>query len=85
MAFKPNGIKVGTSILTQDTTVGNLNFFKCAEGFLESFPQSVYQLSLVLRTISGEEWKVFLMIQQRIDILTNRDSFITIYFVSIFQ
>ena len=67
MAFKPNGIKVGTSILTQDTTVGNLNFFKCAEGFLESFPQSVYQLSLVLRTISGEEWKVFYMIQQLID------------------
>ena len=59
MAFKPNGIKVGTSILNQDTTVGNLNVFKCAEGFLESFPQSVYQLSLVLRTVSGEELTVF--------------------------
>ena len=54
MAFKPAGFKVGGSILNQDTTIGNLNFFKCAEGFLESFPQSVYQLSLVLRTISGE-------------------------------
>ena len=59
MAFKPNGVKVGGSMLNQDTTVGNLNFFKCAEGFLESFPQSVYQLSLVIRTAPGKILKVF--------------------------
>ena len=45
-------------MLNQDTTVGNLNFFKCAEGFLESFPQSVYQLSLVIRTAPGKILKV---------------------------
>ena len=58
MAFKPDGVKVGGSILNQDTTIGNLNFFKCAEGFLESFPQSVYQLSLVIRTVPGKKLKV---------------------------
>ena len=58
MAFKPDGVKVGGSILNQDTTIGNLNFFKCAEGFLESFPQSVYQLSLVIRTVPGKKFKV---------------------------
>ena len=58
MAFKPDGIEVGGSILNEDTTIGNLNFFKCAEGFLESFPQSVYQLSLVIRTVPGKKLKV---------------------------
>ena len=61
MAFKPNGVKVGGSMLNQDTTVGNLNFFKCAEGFLESFPQSVYQLSLVIRTAPGTILKVLIL------------------------
>ena len=57
MAFKPNGFYLGGTKLTKDTTIGNLNFFKCAEGFLESFPQSIYQLSIVLRTAKGN-WLV---------------------------
>ena len=61
MAFKPAGFKVGGSILNQDTTIGNLNFFKCAEGFLESFPQSVYQLSLIIRTVPGKILKVLIL------------------------
>ena len=28
---------------------GNVNFFKASEGYLESFPQAVYQLSIAMR------------------------------------
>ena len=50
MAFYPQGFKVQGVLLQPDATNGNINFFKCAEGYLESYPQSVYQLSLVFRT-----------------------------------
>ena len=50
MAFRPNGIEVNGVLLRSDTTTGNLNFYKGIEGFLESFPQSIYQLSLLFRS-----------------------------------
>ena len=50
MAFKPNGIEVQGVLLKSDTTIGNLNFYKSVEGFLEAFPQSIYQISIVLRS-----------------------------------
>ena len=50
MAFYPKGFKVQGVLLQPDATNGNINFYKSAEGFLEAWPQSVYQMSLVLRT-----------------------------------
>ena len=35
-----------------DSTTGNVNFFRSIEGFAEALPQSVYQLSIMMRT----EW-----------------------------
>merc|ERR1712136_356381 len=35
-----------------DSTTGNCNFFRSMEGFAEALPQSVYQLSIMMRT----EW-----------------------------
>ena len=50
MAFKPEGILIKGVLLKGETTIGNLNFYKSIEGFLESYPQSIYQVSLVLRS-----------------------------------
>ena len=50
MAFRPNGIVVNGVLLRSDTASGNLNFYKGMEGFLESFPQAIYQISILLRS-----------------------------------
>ena len=50
MAFKPDGIEVNGVMLRRDTAAGNLNFYKSIEGFLESFPQAIYQISILLRS-----------------------------------
>ena len=49
MVFMPEGIQVNGVLLRSDTAAGNLNFYKGIEGFLESFPQAVYQISIVFR------------------------------------
>ena len=51
MAFKPEGIVVSGILFRKDTTLGNLNFYKSVEGFLESFPQAIYQISILLRSV----------------------------------
>ena len=50
MAFKPNGIEFNGVLLRGDTAAGNLNFYKGMEGFLESFPQAIYQFSVLMRS-----------------------------------
>ena len=50
MAFRPNGIVLNGVLLRSETTLGNLNFYKSVEGFLESFPQAIYQTSILFRT-----------------------------------
>ena len=47
--FKPNGLVLGGTQVGMDTLIGNVIFYKSLEGFLESFPQSFYQTSIVLR------------------------------------
>ena len=32
-----------------DSLRGNVNFFKASEGYLEAFPQAVYQVSITMR------------------------------------
>ena len=46
MALKPDGIEVNGVLLRSDTASGNLNFSKGIEGFLESFPKSINQISI---------------------------------------
>ena len=50
VAFKPEGIFVGGRLLDATSISGNLNVYKCVEGFMESIPQSVLQLSIMFRT-----------------------------------
>ena len=50
MVFMPEGIQVNGVLLRSDTAAGNLNFYKGIEGFLESFPQAIYQISIVFRS-----------------------------------
>ena len=50
MAFNPNGKVIQGVFLKRDTTIGNLNVFKSAEGFLEAYPQAIYQTSILLRS-----------------------------------
>ena len=50
MAFRPNGIVLNGVLLRSETSLGNLNFYKGVEGFLESFPQAIYQTSILFRT-----------------------------------
>ena len=50
MAFMPEGIQVNGVLLRSDTAAGNLNFYKGIEGFLESFPQAIYQISILFRS-----------------------------------
>ena len=51
IAFQKDGqIQVGGELLDNDSVMGNLNFFKSVEGFIESLPQSTYQLSIIMRT-----------------------------------
>ena len=50
MAFNPNGTTINGVFFKSETTIGNTNFYKSAEGFLEAYPQGIYQMSLVLRT-----------------------------------
>ena len=58
MAFRPNGIVLNGVLLRRETTLGNLNFYKGVEGFLESFPQAIYQTSILFRTL-GKIGKTF--------------------------
>ena len=46
LALKPDGIEVNGVLLRSDTASGNLNFSKGIEGFLESFPKSINQISI---------------------------------------
>ena len=39
----------GIPLTEKDLLAGNVNFFKASEGYLESYPQAVYQLSITLR------------------------------------
>ena len=57
MAFKPNGIEFNGVLLRSDTAAGNLNFYKGMEGFLESFPQAIYQFSILIRLITWRKPK----------------------------
>ena len=51
VAFNQNGkLQVTGESLDKDSVMGNLNFFKSVEGFIESLPQSTYQLSIMMRT-----------------------------------
>ena len=50
VAFKPSGFVVGGRVLDANSVVGNLNVYKCVEGFMESIPQGIYQLSIMFRT-----------------------------------
>ena len=50
MVFMPEGIQVNDILLRSDTAAGNLNFYKGIEGFLESFPQAIYQISILFRS-----------------------------------
>ena len=50
VAFKPDGILIGGRLLNANAVSGNLNVYKCVEGFMESIPQSIYQLSIMFRT-----------------------------------
>ena len=50
VAFKPEGIFVGGRLLDATSISGNLNVYKCVEGFMESIPQSIFQLSIMFRT-----------------------------------
>ena len=50
MVFMPEGIQVNGVRLRSDTAAGNLNFYKGIEGFLESFPQAIYQISILFRS-----------------------------------
>ena len=42
--------KVGGMALDADLQASNMNFYKATEGFLESLPQAIVQLSYVLRS-----------------------------------
>ena len=46
LALKLDGIEVNGVLLRSDTASGNLNFSKGIEGFLESFPKSINQISI---------------------------------------
>ena len=48
-AFFPSQTAIFGIPLEKDLMVGNVNFFKASEGYLESFPQAVYQLSIAMR------------------------------------
>ena len=61
MAFRPNGIVLNGVLLRSETTLGNLNFYKGVEGFLESFPQAIYQTSILFRTAGRIGKKFFKM------------------------
>ena len=51
IAFQQDGqIHLGGETIDNDSVMGNLNFFKSVEGFIESLPQSTYQLSIIMRT-----------------------------------
>ena len=51
IAFQHDGqIHLGGESIDNDAVMGNLNFFKSVEGFIESLPQSTYQLSIIMRT-----------------------------------
>ena len=51
LVFWPEGIHVNGVLLRSETSAGNLNFYKGIEGFLESFPQAIYQISISLRSV----------------------------------
>ena len=42
--------KVGGMALNAELQASNMNFYKATEGFLESLPQAIVQLSYVLRS-----------------------------------
>ena len=42
--------KIGGIALHADLQASNMNFYKATEGFLESLPQAIVQLSYVLRS-----------------------------------
>ena len=51
VSFKQDGrLRLGGETLDADSIMGNANFFKTVEGFMESLPQSTYQLSIMIRT-----------------------------------
>ena len=50
VAFRPNEIELGGVSFTVDSVTGNCNFFRTVEGFMEALPQSIYQLSIMMRT-----------------------------------
>ena len=51
IAFQHDGqMHLGGETIDTDSVMGNLNFFKSVEGFIESLPQSTYQLSIIMRT-----------------------------------
>ena len=35
--------------LEQDALVGTVNFLKASEGYLEAYPQSIYQIAIAMR------------------------------------
>ena len=63
MVFMPEGIQVNGVLLRSDTAAGNLNFYKGIEGFLESFPQAIYQISILFRSAGKTgmkyDWNTF--------------------------
>ena len=41
----------GIPLTEKDLLAGNVNFFKASEGYLEAYPQAIYQLSITMRDI----------------------------------
>ena len=42
-------LKIMGGPIDDDTLTGTCNFFKSSEGYMEAYPQAVYQLSITLR------------------------------------
>ena len=46
---------IGGISLDLEAQAGNTNFYKSVEGFLESLPQAVFQLAIVLRASADDD------------------------------
>ena len=59
----PEGLTIRGVMLDADTVMGNMNFYKSIEGFMESFPQAMYQTSIMIRTPLNAISKIYYRIE----------------------